>query len=625
VLSLRGADLRRGYLSLGQAIAEQPGAEVRQLSGFGATAQLSLRGSGPEQVAAYVDAVPVQSLDGTPLDLSDVSLGQIEMIEVYRGTTPALLGGQAIGGTVRIASRMPRSPGGEVHVSAGSYGARVAEAVAAGGSEDVRITAGLRYLRSDGDYAYLNDYGTSWDKTDDVVRRRANNALQRLGGSVGARWQASRIWSVDSRYIGSGLRQGLPGLALYEALDAKLDQQRHMAWLAATGMGLAQPGDRLRVLAQGCLSSTEVDDRLGELGYAQHNRQGMRTAGATLTYESAPWGPASLQARTSLQQGQVEGRNLLKGQDAPASTRDVATLALAVPLHWQWAALDLVPSASVDLSRSRRMTEQGVPTVWREITLDEGQLWTGRVGASWHPWQPLRVTAGWTRGLRAPTLIELFGNNGVILGNARLLPESAQTFDAAVTLSGEVSRATATLEVAGFSSRVNDLIQLVTNGQHQAIYENVAQAHLTGVEATGHVRWGRDLHVWAQHSTLVARDESGRDAYQNKPLPMRPRTRWTLRAEGMRDVGCLRLGAWSSLQWQSGYFLDAANLVVVPARTILAAGLRAEHRSSGVYVDVRMDNLLDEQVADLIGYPLPGRTFLASLGWRGWPAQAGTP
>lgn len=625
VLSLRGADLRRGYLSLADALSEQPGTTVRQLSGFGATSLLSLRGSGSDQVTAFIDAVPVQSLDGTPLDLNDIALGLIDRIEVYRGMTPALLGAQSIGGTVRILTRMPRTPGGEVSIGAGSYGARIAEGVAGSGTEALRWTGSLRHLQSEGNYSYINDNGTIFDKSDDRTKTRLNNAVQRLGGSLGMRWQWHPRWLLDARYIGSGLRQGLPGLALYDALDPRLEQQRHLAFVALTGTDVARAGDRLRLVLQGSGTWTDVDDTKGELGLSLHTTQRMMGTGASLTYESAPWGPATLQGRAGVQRGQVDGHDQLKHTDNPASTRTTGSFGLSLPLHWEALNLDLVPSGGLDLQRSERWTQNEAPLTWHRVQVDEGRLWTARIGATWKPWQGAAIAAGWTRGLRAPTLLELFGNDGVIQGSARLRPENAQTFDGSVTLSGEARGLAAAMELAGFASVVDDLIQLTTIAQHRAEYENVSRARLWGVEATAHLRAGRSLHVWGQHTTLVARDASGTDAYNGKALPLRPRTRWSLRVEGSKATGPLSWSAWSGVQWQSGYFLDPVNSEIVPARTLGAVGVRAEHPRSGLYLDLRVDNILNEKVADLIGYPLPGRTFLASLGWRAWRDTAVSP
>ena len=83
--------------------------------------------------------------------------------------------------------------------------------------------------------------------------------------------------------------------------------------------------------------------------------------------------------------------------------------------------------------------------------------------------------------------------------------------------------------------------------------------------------------------------------------------------------GPWRGSAWLALQAQSAYGLDAAQQVRVPGRAVLGSGLRLGR--DGWFAEIRIDNLTDAERVDLIGWPLPGRTVHAALGWRGWPVD----
>lgn len=174
---------------------------MQALSGFGSVSALSLRGSSGEQVSVYLDDLPLLSLDGSGVDLGDVPLAQIERIEVYRSSTPALLGNQSMGGTLRLILRKQASPDAELSAMFGSYGARQFEASGGLQRGALRVSAGARVLRSQGNFPYLNDNGTQYDTTDDVKRFRQNNALDRIGATLGTRWDISRSWAVDARYF----------------------------------------------------------------------------------------------------------------------------------------------------------------------------------------------------------------------------------------------------------------------------------------------------------------------------------------------------------------------------------------------------------------------------------------
>lgn len=611
-LTLSGKDLRDRHLHLGEALDQQAGLRVQTLSGFGAPTQLSVRGSTAEQVAVFLDGVPVQSLDGTALDLGDLPLGQIERIELYRGMTPALLGTQSIGGALRIDLRRPRAPGGEVSVGSGSYGARQAEGAGAYAKGPWRASLGVRYLQADGDFPYRNDHGTAFDPSDDVMRQRANNAVQRWGATAGARLDLGSRWGIDARWLGSWLHQGAPGAALYEALDTQLEAHRELGVLAIGGR--TKRGDELRVSGQASWNTTEVDDRHGELGLPFHTRQQVIGQGLQATAQSAPWGIAALQGRLAVQHGAVAVRDLRTLKDQPQSSRTTLGAGLAVPIEGR--GLQIVPSVAAEVQQSHRYSNVGFPFTWREIEGHDDRLWTARLGAGWRPVDSVHVTAALTRGLRSPTLVELFGNGAVILGNPALRPERATTWETGVTAAGSHGPLQGALQLAAYARTVDDLVQLLTTSQHQAVFQNVARATLQGLEMTAVVQAWQRLKVTAQHTTLVARDASDRPAYDGKPLALRPRTRWDVRADWTETSGDWQAGLWTHVQWQAGYFLDAANLVVVPPRTVTSAGVRVAR--GDWYVDARIEDALDTARVDLIGYPLPGRTVFATLGWRAW-------
>ena len=81
-------------------------------------------------------------------------------------------------------------------------------------------------------------------------------------------------------------------------------------------------------------------------------------------------------------------------------------------------------------------------------------------------------------------------------------------------------------------------------------------------------------------------------------------------------------------------YLDQANLMTVPSRALVGAGVRVE-LGGGLAAAVAVENATDERIqhlpldppprpdltetptalADLAGFPLPGRTLYVSLDW----------
>ncbi len=61
---------------------------------------------------------------------------------------------------------------------------------------------------------------------------------------------------------------------------------------------------------------------------------------------------------------------------------------------------------------------------------------------------------------------------------------------------------------------------------------------------------------------------------------------------------------------------DPANLIVLPARTVLATGVGALFFEGRLGLSFRIDDLLDVRGYDLVGYPLPGRQYTGRLSYQ---------
>jgi iron complex outermembrane receptor protein len=622
---LTGEWLQNKHVSLAQALDQQAGLRVQQLSGFGSTATLAIRGSTAEQVSVYLDDTPLVTVDGSALDLADIPLGQVQALEVYRGGTPAWLGSQAVGGTLRIALRDVATNAMEGQLAVGAYGARTAESTASWnrpdptGSGRWQATGGVRWLQADGNYPYVNSNGTAYDASDDRAAQRQNNAVQRLAATALVRRVSQTGESLSLRWLGHTLNQGLPGMALYATDKATL--QNHRQLLVAQWRGKQRLwAERLTVLASGQLGGTGVDDRLGELGAQVHLDQTVRGGTAQVVWESQRWQHRVVQGHLLLRvqalAASISGRELLGAPTAtPTMQRAQMGAGLAVPL--QVGAWSVQPSASLDVLRDKRLAMDRFPFAWEEVVADTNVPWSTRVGNRLALGKRQALLASWSQGIRPPTLVELFGNTATVVGSPRLQSESAQTLDVGWETQVSALSRPHRLQLHGFWTQSQNLIQLVQQSPHRAQYQNIAAARLLGAELAWFGRWPLGLGSQIQATWLQAVDTSADLSRNGNKLPMRPGQRVTARLDGRQRTAAGLVEPWLALQWQSRYHLDAANLAQVPARTLVGAGLRWQLGQTGLWLDGRLDNLTDTRVFDAIGYPLPGRTWLVSLGWDG--------
>ena len=255
--------------------------------------------------------------------------------------------------------------------------------------------------------------------------------------------------------------------------------------------------------------------------------------------------------------------------------------------------------------RLRATVVGGVP-----YALDAGRtLNAPQLGARLRLPARVEVRANWTRSARAPEFLELFGDQAVVQGNPRLLPESGESWDAGASWRGRARGVLMSAEYAHFESRVRQMITWVASSQRTVRATNFPSARLSGDELAARVAW-RALSLSGAAGWLDARQDDRGSIYFGKRLPQRPAFQGHARLEARRGAW----GASAELLEIGEDYLDPINFRLAPSRTLAGASLS---RSWGpLRLTVEGKNLGDRRAQDVGGYPLPGRSFFASCEWN---------
>lgn len=98
---------QRQITTLTDALRELPGVEVVQSGGYGGNTAVFIRGANSEQTKVLLDGIWMNdpSSPGRGFDFSQMSIDNIERIEVIRGPQSSLYGSDAIGGVVNIITK----------------------------------------------------------------------------------------------------------------------------------------------------------------------------------------------------------------------------------------------------------------------------------------------------------------------------------------------------------------------------------------------------------------------------------------------------------------------------------------------------------------------------------------
>lgn len=152
-------------------LRSEEGIVVRDLLGNGKTSQIDLRGfgeTGPYNTLVLVDGRRVNEIDLSGVDWTQIPLGQVERVEIVRGTGSVLYGDNAAGGVINIITKIPSEKlQVTAGISVGSYGRHREETYVSGGHEGVAASLFASYEDTNG---YRdNNYFTAKDVGGKIV------------------------------------------------------------------------------------------------------------------------------------------------------------------------------------------------------------------------------------------------------------------------------------------------------------------------------------------------------------------------------------------------------------------------------------------------------------------------
>jgi iron complex outermembrane receptor protein len=626
-------DSPRAYDDLASLLVETPGINVVRTGSIAKSNTITLRGSNPDQVRVYFDGVPVNIAAGGGVDMSTLPIGDVERVEVYRGSSPLEFGESALGGIISITTRTPGVTRAAARTGVGSFGTMFGDVTGGGRAGRLRFYAGVHGISAQGDFPYLNDNGTAFNTTDDMTMPRRNNDMQQLDGVLRAGVALAGRRSLTLGAIAFGRDEGLPGPGSLPTMRARFRTMRGLGYLRYESRDDLGGGGRLAAQLFASTQRDRLDDAAAEtgLGGTALTRNTTQTAGLN-AHAARPFGEW---ARAAIV---LEGR-----YESFQSVNEVAAVPIGVParrltgvagaeidLRWRWANLDVIPSARLEamqdaISRRDAMGTpiEGTPPVSRQAPVLRLGLVRPLVDRP-----ALKITAKANAGqyVRVPSFIEFYGNGtAMVLGNADLAPEHGTNSDVGVWIDHAGERLGVLSRTTAFASWVDDLIQWQYASWGQARADNMARARILGVEQELRLTFGRWGRVIGQGTVLDARDRSGSLAASGNQLPYHPRYRGYLRPELVRiDLPAgLALGAYADAELRMHYFTDAANLLDRRSRLLVGCGVTLAWPRGRLRVTASAANLTGTRQEDVDTWSLPGRTVFLALAYAPFGAGEG--
>jgi outer membrane receptor protein involved in Fe transport len=556
-----------------------PSARVREFGGPGHQVTMGLRGAAAHQTAVLLDGVPLPDPTGAGVDLSAIPAAFIDRMEILRGAASLQAGSGALGGLVNLVTPSEKVEGFFGRLSAGSfntYNGNVGTAFESGKSRFMLVASGLS---TSGDFDFLDDRGTVYNPYDDEWRVRGNNDAIRGGYLLKGSFRPFESFELKLTHQLVGTERGVPGLLGFTSTQA-----RESAWSGVLDLrGRLPLGESsLEMGANLLLTGQHFKDPLGELtGVPIDNRQEGRYL-EVFTAGVFPLGrPHLLWARLSFFNGDLRDDALEDPDRNSVSARAGAELTFLSD------ALKIVPGVGV------------------EYFSDAGFQWAPALGVVAEVADRLFLRANLARAYRAPNFVELYFQGGQAVGNPDLEPESAWSADAGIEWIGlEKWR----FALAGFYSRYSDLIVFEPSSNFRYCPLNVGEADMGGLELEigGEVTDG--LEISGHYTLLLTANRTGQPNREGKQLPGRPRHTAGIRAWGKWK----RLLAEADLYYVSSNFYNEVNNKELDSRLLLAAGVGVDV-GWGIEMMLQAKNILNDQVSDVRGLPLPGISLFITV------------
>ncbi len=568
--------------TLPEVLSSSVGVTVKDFGGLGKLSTVSIRGSTSQQVLVLLDGIRINTASDTGVDLSTLPLNNIEKIEILRGADSAVFGDGAMGGVINLISRKSTAAAPTMisgKFSSGSFSTvdSTLSLQSHPGKSHLRFNG--YYMGSDGDFSFRNNNSTPNNPDDDFQDVRRNNDIASGGGNLWMQFPLSSELTLAAILNGYYAHKGIPGMITFPSEHAEETDRRFMTTLR---MELFRPDAAQSgfIEATAKWSGLDFDDPLGEqIGVPIHTRQRTRTIDTVASYHIAyTWGDGALTAS-------YHGENL-DDADFDSPTRDAWAISAKHNLKLFAESLWITSIVRFD-----------------DIS-DMGNRTSPKIGLRWFITPAFSIKANAGGAFRSPSFNELYMNMGYITGNPDLKPETSRSYDLGFCFETTRFRA----ELVGFRMDTDDLIQyLLVSGFRYKPF-NIGKATSRGVES--HFSWNifSNLHVSSSYTYMKATDASSDRNYNGKTIPGRPKHELFSRI-AWEDP---RYSCFAEWRYTGGNYITRANTKILPVRRTANAGVTfwiTDHLQAGVEVK----NLTNEDVVDIRGFPLPGRTWFGSM------------
>ncbi|MFN3989399.1 MAG: TonB-dependent receptor plug domain-containing protein [Erythrobacter sp.] len=557
---------RRQTQNVADILRTVPGVTIARNGTIGGVTSVFIRGAESDQTVALIDGVKLNdpsSVNGG-FNFGNLMTGNIERIEVLRGSQSVLWGSQAIAGVVNMVTRRPTE---DLQVNArGEYGFRDTVnlvANASGKAGPLSASVGAGWFRTDGISNFAESRGGA-----------ERDPYENIGANANFNLALSDAISLDARGWFSRGKLNLDGFAPPTFAFGDTNEESVTREIVGyTGLNAALFDGRLRnrigfALTDTNRVNTSLDGAPAETFRGTGRNERLEYQGIldiARGWEATFGVEQEISSFTSSSFGGPQARARARLYSAYAQV--VGTLAEGFTITGGLR--------HDDHDRFGGATTFGASAIYNLAA-------TGTT-----------LRASYAEGFKVPSLFQLFSD----FGNSQLGPETSQGWDAGITqslLDGRME-----LSATYFERDSENLIIFIgcfgvtspiCNNRPFGTYDNVGRARASGAEFAVTLRPTDALSVQFTHGYVDARNRAVGTANFNRRLPRRPENSSSLLVDYRWPFG---LETGFTLTNVSSAFENAANTLRLPGytlgdiRAMLPIGRNLE-------LTARIENLFDE-------------------------------
>ncbi|WP_309044017.1 TonB-dependent receptor [Marinobacter sediminicola] len=592
--------------NLANVLSNQTGVQIRQSGGLGSYSSVSIRGSTARQVQVVVDGMLLNDPVTGGVDMGKLGLHDISRIQIYPGGAPAQFAQAGIGGVVVMETLgKDIEDSTRINLGAGSFDTYKMGLFNSGSHEDFYYWVSLDRQSSNNDFEYPNS--REWfNPNDGATTKRRNADYEQDAVSTKLGWEINNTSKLDALIQYNDNEQGVPSIQNWQNNKAFLanDTLRTQLHYQQKGWMDGQVHSSHRVIWSDAnerynnktglvgLGTTDVYTRTKQLGMAN-----------TLTWLL---GNHTLSAAIDVAKYDYRQNDKLSS-DLPDERE---RLQIASALSHQWLSSNSRWRSQVSL-RQYRIDDHsdealGNGTVTQTSSTNRYNSW--QLGLSHYFAGNWEISGALSRQVRIPTLQELYGQQGLFVGNPDLEAEESKNYE--ITL--RTDRGWGHAELTGFYRELDPAVAAIYDARGVGRYTNLS-AEIYGAEIDA--LW-RIYHWWELYGNATLQesentDDSVSDRFEQR-LPgiyhesFVAGSRWHIRPFRV-DV---------SYNYDDKLYYDAANRLMADPRTLINASIswtKVWPNRGESEVTLELQNITNETYQDFSRFPGPGRSWFVNV------------